>query len=67
MTRNSRARPVRPFNNEFGYSKGIEILPGVPNVRFVPVNTGNPRNLRSVSKLIFDPSLSQVIFSVEQN
>jgi len=50
-------------NNEFGYSKGTEILPGVPNVRLVPVNTDNPCNLRSVSKLIFDPSSSQVIFS----
>lgn len=29
MTRNSRARPARPYNNEFGHSKGIEILPGI--------------------------------------
>ena len=37
------------------------LSPGVPNVGFVPVNTGKPRNLRPVSEPIFDPPSSQVM------
>lgn len=46
MTRVPRTRPVVLVI----MSLAIDILPGVPNVGFVPVNTGKLGNLRPVSE-----------------